>query len=80
MKVYIETFGKIYSIKIDSVSYESDFILSQNFREELGFETYINLDSIPSGKHLLKVNRMRIRGNDTTYWVVDHIPFWHFKN
>lgn len=79
-KVYIETFGKIYSIRIDSIPFESDFILSQNFREELGFETYINLDSIPSGKHLLKINRMRIRDNDTTYWVVDHIPFWHFKN
>ncbi len=79
-KVYIETFGKIYSIKIDSIPFESDFILSQNFREEIGFETYINLDSIPSGKHLLKINRMRIRNNDTTYWIVDHIPFWHFKN
>lgn len=79
-RVYIKTFGEIYSIRIDSIRFKSDFILSQNFREELGFETYINLDSIPSGKHLLKVNRMRIRGNDTTYWVVDHIPFWHFKN
>lgn len=79
-KVYIETVGKIYSIRIDSIPFESDFILSQNFREEIGFETYINLDSIPSGKHLLKINRMRIRNNDTTYWIVDRIPFWHFKN
>ncbi|MBO6606865.1 hypothetical protein [Psychroserpens sp.] len=79
-KVYIETFGEIYSIRIDSIPFESNFILSQNFREELGFETYLNLDSIPSGKHLLKINRMRIRNNDTTYWIVDRIPFWHFKN
>ena len=79
-RVYIKTFGEIYSIKIDSTAFESDFILSQNFREELGFETYINLDSISSGKHLLKINRMRIRDKDTTYWVVDRIPFWHFKD
>jgi hypothetical protein len=77
---YLKMFNDIYIVRIDSTKYESDFILAQNFRNELGFETYLNLDSISEGKHLLKINRMRIRKEDTTYWIVDRIPFWYFKD
>jgi hypothetical protein len=77
---YLRTFNTIYSVKIDSMSFSSDFVLSQNFKNELGFETYLNLDSISEGKHLLKVNRLRIRKGDTAQWIVGRIPFWHFKD
>ncbi|MFT5847403.1 hypothetical protein [Psychroserpens sp.] len=77
---YLRTFNTIYSVKIDSMSFSSDFVLSQNFKNELGFETYLNLDSISEGKHLLKVNRLRIRKGDTAQWIVGRIPFWYFKD
>ena len=77
---YLKTFNTIYSVKIDSIPFSSEFVLSQNFKNELGFETYLNLDSITEGKHLLKVDRMRIRKGDTTQWIVDRIPFWYFKD
>jgi len=79
-RIYLKTFNDIYSVKIDSVEYDSDFILSQNFKNELGFETYINLDSLSKGKHLLKINRIRIRKGDTTNWNIRNIPFWYFKD
>ena len=79
-QVYLKTFNTIYYVKIDSVKVASEFILTQNFREELGFEAYIHLDSIPQGKHLLSVKRMAIKNNDTTYWNIEQIPFWYFKN
>ncbi|MEH6535640.1 MAG: hypothetical protein V7719_04560 [Psychroserpens sp.] len=79
-RVYLKSINTIYSVKIDSTRFSSEFVLTQNFKNELGFETYLNLDSISEGKHLLKVNRMRIRKGDTTQWVVDRIPFWHFKD
>ncbi|MCD2259998.1 hypothetical protein [Psychroserpens luteolus] len=77
---YLKMFNYIYSIKIDSTAYKSEFILSENLKEELGFETYLNLDSIAEGKHLLHVNRLRVRKGDTINWIVSRIPFWHFKD
>ncbi len=79
-QAYLKTFNFIYSIRIDSTKYDSDFILSQNFKNELGFETYVNIDSLQKGRHLLKIVRKRIRKKDTTYWAIEQIPFWYFKD
>ncbi|MEM5566993.1 hypothetical protein WNY78_17870 [Psychroserpens sp. AS72] len=77
---YLKMFNKIYTVRIDSTKYESDFILTQNFKNELGFETYINLDSLSKGKHVLNIDRLRIRKGDTINWNVQKIPFWYFKD
>jgi len=53
-------------------------IFGQNLKKELGFETYIGTKELTEGKHLLKVNRRRIRDDDTTYWSVARIPFWYY--
>lgn len=80
IQAYLKTFSGIYTIQIDSMKYHTDFILTENFKEELGFETYIDLDSITRGKHLLNVNRMLIKDSDTTYLNIEQIPFWYFRD
>ena len=77
---YLKTFNTIYSVQIDSTTYDTEFILTQNFKNELGFETYLNLDSLSSGKHLLKINRLRIKKQDTINWIVENVPFWYYKD
>ncbi|WP_299278566.1 hypothetical protein [uncultured Psychroserpens sp.] len=77
---YLKTFNYIYTVQIDSTSYPSEFILAQNFKNELGFETYVSLDSLSKGKHVLSVSRLRIRKKDTINWIVERIPFWYFKD
>jgi len=79
-KEYLRIFNQIYSVQIDSTDYDSEFILSESFNEQLGFETYIGLDSVTKGKHLLTVRRLRIYKGDTTYIAFSHIPFWYFKD
>lgn len=68
------------STEIDSFDYQTEFILARSYKDELGFETYISTKSIEEGKHLLKVNRLRIRKDDTTQWPVSRIPFWYYRN
>lgn len=77
---YLKTFNYIYSIEIDSFDYQTEFILARSYKDELGFETYISTKSLEEGKHLLKVNRLRIRKDDTTQWPVSRIPFWYYRN
>lgn len=79
-KEYINTFNQIYRVKIDSVKYESEFILSQGIRSDLGFETYIGIRGLSEGKHMLGVSRMRISDQDTSWWQVANIPFWYFPD
>ena len=79
-RVYLKTFNDIYSVKIDTIKYETDFILAHSKNDKLGFETYISTKTLIEGKHLLKVNRKRIRKGDTTNWNVSKIPFWYYKD
>ncbi|MDT0559284.1 hypothetical protein RM697_11520 [Ichthyenterobacterium sp. W332] len=78
---YIKTFNDIYHVYIDSTEYITDFILGRSSTKEFGFETYIAVDSLPKGKHILKVNREFInRDNDTAQTRRATIPFWYFKD
>lgn len=79
-RIYLKTFNAIYSIKIDTLKYDTDFIIAKSSKGSLGFETYVSAKTLKEGKHLLKVNRLRIIKGDTTNWNVSKIPFWYYKN
>lgn len=79
-KTYLKTFNDMYVLKIDSIDFASDFILTQSKKAELGFESYLGIKALQEGKHMLKVNRKRIRDGDTTLRQVANIPFWYFKD
>lgn len=79
-KTYLETLNLVYSIKIDSIYYDAEFIVSDNKQKDLGFETYIGLKDLKEGKHVLKVIRKRIKKEDTVKYAVSKIPFWYFKD
>ena len=79
-RAYLQTFNDMYSLKIDSTKYDSDFIIAKSKKGDLGFETYVSTKDLEEGKHLLKVNRLRIKKGDTTNWNMTKIPFWYFKD
>ena len=76
---YLKTFNSIYTVLVDSTEYKSDFIFSKSLKNKLGFETYIDINSLKKGKHLLKVQRYKFTEKDTSKWVVANIPFWYYK-
>nr|WP_299345253.1 hypothetical protein [Allomuricauda sp.] len=80
-KRYLKVFNQIYSLEIDSLERESDFLVTTNSKNLLGFETFLNLDSIEEGKHLLKLKRKKIERdkNDTITLTTESIPFWLYK-
>ncbi|WP_435625063.1 hypothetical protein [Flagellimonas sp.] len=79
-KKYMETFNFIYSFKIDSLDFDGDFLLTTDKKKHLGFETYLNLDSISEGKHMLRLVRKKIeKDGDTTKLLLRNIPFFYFK-
>ena len=79
-KEYIKTLNKIFKIEIDSTTFDSEFIVSKNSKQQKGFETYIGLKNLSPGKHLLNITRQRKRKKDTQTVYVERIPFWYFPN
>ncbi|MGJ8715466.1 MAG: hypothetical protein ACSHXG_10210 [Maribacter stanieri] len=83
LKGYLETVNEIYLLKIDSKKYVSDFIISSNAKERIGFETYLNIKNLSEGKHILtitgptKENKMDPKSK-TKEEVLVTIPFWYF--
>jgi hypothetical protein len=79
-RLYVKRLNEIFTIRIDSTDFKSEFILTENLKNQRGFETYVGIKNVPEGKHLLKVLRKRIRNNDTTSVYHSRIPFWYYPN
>ncbi len=77
-RVYIKTLNKIFTVRIDSVDYKSEFILGKNLRDQMGFETYIGIKNLTEGKHMLNVLRKKVSKRDTVKVYYSRIPFWYF--
>lgn len=86
--VYFKTFNDFYHVFIDRKKYDSQFVGTSNKYKDFGFETYIGIDTLSAGKHLVQITRKKInRENidgvrkvvDTTNSVLVSSPFWKFK-
>jgi len=79
-QTYMNTLNTIFSVRIDSVDYKSEFIVGRSIKDQKGFETYVSLKNLAEGKHTLKVMRKRIREKDTQNLRYETIPFWYYPN
>ncbi len=78
-KRYMKTFNDIYSFKIDSTAFDNEFLLTTDKKNHLGFETYLYLDSMSRGKHMLQLIRRKLEENgDTTKLATQTVPFWYY--
>ncbi len=78
-KHYLKIFNETHFFKVDSLVYDSDFIVTTNAKDRLGFETFLSLRGIEDGQHQLRVMRKK-RQKDTIITVIqESIPFWYFK-
>ena len=76
---YLKTFNKIYSIKIDTTSYKSDFVITSNDRTKFSFDTYIGIKDLTEGKHILECTRLKHKDTDSLV-SIRKIPFWYYKD
>ena len=77
---FFDTFNTMYSVEIDSVTYNAEFILGKSIKKQNGFETYIGIKNLNEGKHLLIVKRKEIKDSDTIIKVDARIPFWYYPD
>jgi hypothetical protein len=78
LKEYLETLEDMYTLTIDSLDFKPEFVYAQNLQKQLGYETFLDLDSIPKGKHVLSVRR-KDHNRDSVYLrTIVNIPFWFY--
>jgi hypothetical protein len=76
---YLEVLNSTHQVYIDTIKFKSDFLISKNKKNQVGFETYLNIKNLSEGKHILKLKRIRKRKKDTIKVTDITIPFWYFK-
>lgn len=78
--LYLNAFKKMYSLKIDSLQIQSDYIVTE-INNQLGFEAIFPIHTIAEGKHLLKISRFVLTKNKKKLEneEVVEIPFWYYK-
>jgi hypothetical protein len=78
LKSYLETLEDMYTLSVDSLDFKPEFVLSINGRKQLGYETYLDMEAVPKGKHLLSVRR-KDHNQDSVYLrTIIQIPFWYY--
>ena len=78
--IYLKTFNESYSFQIDTLQLDSDFVITTSPKGQLGFETYLNIENLSEGKHLLRVKRKRKEKGEIVSVTEASIPFWYFNN
>lgn len=73
---YFRTFQKKYSFKIDSSTYNPDFVIT-NIKGDLGFESYIGIKGLATGKHMIEFQALKNNGSDSVL-NIRKIPFWYY--
>ncbi|WP_178984653.1 hypothetical protein [Winogradskyella helgolandensis] len=75
---FLKAFEKNYSFKIDSTAYKTDFVIT-NINNQLGFESYIGIQNLSEGKHVIEFRSLNPKNTDSLV-SIRKIPFWYFKN
>lgn len=81
---YLVAINQLYSLKIDSMPHSSDFIFAKNAKQRIGFETYLDIENLSKGKHVLTINgpeRKKLGTKEDTINFNEKlvtIPFWYF--
>ena len=76
--VFLNTFEKYYSFKIDSITRKTDFIITNN-DDNLDIETYIGIKDLPEGKHIIEFQKLKHKDTDSIVSIIK-VPFWYYKN
>lgn len=77
---YLLTLNDLYKLKIDSLNYDADFIISKNQKDKIGFESYLNIRELTEGKHILRILSPPQDSTKITQDTLVTIPFWYYKN
>lgn len=78
-KEYVSAFNSMYSITIDTIALNADFLIAHNKQNQRGFETFLSIKNLKEGKHTLRLKRKYIKDKDTILYTDASIPFWYFK-
>ncbi len=76
--VYLNTFQRFYSFKIDSTICKTDFVITQNEKKS-GIETYIGIKDLQEGKHFIEFQKLKHKDTDSLVSILK-VPFWYYKN
>ncbi len=97
LPLYLEYLDCKYQIKIDDDIYlNNQFLIGSNSKNQIGFETFMDINNIEKGNHVLSISRKRIKNihipkekrTDPTIRNKDpivlsevaNIPFWYYPN
>ena len=75
---FLSTFQNYYSFKIDSTLHKTDFVIS-NINNQLGFETYIGIQNLSEGKHIIEFQSLKNKSSDSLI-SIRKVPFWYFND
>jgi hypothetical protein len=70
----------MYTLKIDSIPYKPTFLFVENPQKQIGYETTLDLQGIPRGKHVLNITRKDFRADTVYTRTIIRIPFWYYPD
>lgn len=74
---YVEAFESYYTFKIDSILYETDFVIT-NAKNNYTFESYVGIRNLKEGKHTIELLELKHANTDSLISILK-APFWYYR-
>ena len=75
---YVAALESMYTINVDSLCFDPNFVLTKNSRSQKGYETFLDLKDLNRGKHLLEISRKDHFKDSVYVRSIIKIPFWYY--
>ncbi|WP_340074777.1 hypothetical protein [Leptobacterium sp. I13] len=75
---YLKTIEDMYILKIDTIRFKPEFVITQNKKKQKGFETFLDMEGVSKGKHLLEVLRKDHFRDSVYHRTIVKVPFWYY--
>lgn len=77
-ETFLKELSNVITIKIDSLAYNTDFVATQNRKSQRGYETFLDIESLEKGKHLIEIEGKRFLKDSIETYTIAKFPFWYF--
>jgi len=77
---YVNTLPQVLFMQLDDDIIASSYTVTTNKKNQLGYETVVDLKEVNRGRHTLKIERKEVSGDSLRVKVLARIPFWYYPD
>lgn len=77
-ELYLKSLSQTVSVEIDCINFVTDFVAVTNSKDQIGYDTFINIETLEKGKHIININGKECVNDLVQSYTLASFPFWYY--